>query len=46
MFEENRRGSMAELAKHYSLSAPKGEIVITVAGARQHEETNPEPEED
>jgi 16S rRNA (cytidine1402-2'-O)-methyltransferase len=46
MFEENRRGSLSELASHYSLSAAKGEIVITVAGPGQHEETNPETEKE
>ncbi len=40
LFEENRRGTLAELAKHYSENAPKGEIVITVAGAGQNE-SNP-----
>jgi 16S rRNA (cytidine1402-2'-O)-methyltransferase len=32
VFEENRRGSLAELADHYRTNAPKGEIVIIVAG--------------
>jgi 16S rRNA (cytidine1402-2'-O)-methyltransferase len=34
-FEENRRGSLAELAKHYTENPPKGEIVITVGGKDQ-----------
>jgi 16S rRNA (cytidine1402-2'-O)-methyltransferase len=33
MFEENRRGSLKELAEWYSAHTPKGEIVITVAGS-------------
>lgn len=32
MFEETRRGTLAELAAHYAANAPKGEIVIVVAG--------------
>ena len=32
MFEENRRGTLAELAEHYRSNPPKGEIVIVVAG--------------
>ncbi len=32
MFEENRRGSLAQLAEHYTAHPPKGEIVITIAG--------------
>ncbi len=37
MFEENRRGTLSELASYYGQTTPKGEIVITVAGAGQHE---------
>jgi 16S rRNA (cytidine1402-2'-O)-methyltransferase len=33
MFEENRRGTVAELFKHYTAHPPKGEIVIIVEGA-------------
>lgn len=33
-FEENRRGTLTELALHYSKNAPKGEIVITVEGLK------------
>jgi 16S rRNA (cytidine1402-2'-O)-methyltransferase len=32
IFEETRRGSLAELADHYRENPPKGEIVIIVAG--------------
>lgn len=32
LFEENRRGSLAQLAEHYTAHPPKGEIVITIAG--------------
>lgn len=32
MFEETRRGTLAELAEHYTHTPPKGEIVIVVAG--------------
>lgn len=46
MFEENRRGTLPELAAHYSQTTVKGEIVITVAGAGQHEESIEEPEEE
>lgn len=32
MFEETRKGSLQDLAKHYEAHPPKGEIVIVVAG--------------
>ncbi|MGD0582479.1 MAG: 16S rRNA (cytidine(1402)-2'-O)-methyltransferase [Bacteroidales bacterium] len=32
VYEENRRGSLDELADHYRSSPPRGEIVIIVAG--------------
>ncbi len=32
MFEETRKGTLAELATHYEAHAPKGEIVIVIAG--------------
>ena len=32
MFEEHKRGSLLEVAKHYTQTPPKGEIVIVVAG--------------
>jgi 16S rRNA (cytidine1402-2'-O)-methyltransferase len=31
-FEENRRGTLAELAAHYTAHEPKGEIVLVVSG--------------
>jgi 16S rRNA (cytidine1402-2'-O)-methyltransferase len=34
VFEENRRGSLLELAEHYTVHEPKGEIVIVVEGAK------------
>ncbi|HAH59697.1 MAG: 16S rRNA (cytidine(1402)-2'-O)-methyltransferase [Lentimicrobium sp.] len=40
LFEENRRGSLSELAAHYTAHPPKGEIVIVVG------EKNPEQELD
>lgn len=32
LFEETRRGTLAELAAHYEATPPKGEIVIVVGG--------------
>ncbi len=32
MFEETRKGSLAELSQHYEAHPPKGEIVIVIAG--------------
>ena len=32
LFEENKRGTLAELVAHYTQHEPKGEIVIVVAG--------------
>lgn len=32
IYEENNRGTLAELLKHYTLKPPKGEIVIVVEG--------------
>ncbi len=32
MFEETRKGTLAELADHYEKHAPKGEIVLVIAG--------------
>lgn len=34
MFEENIKGTLAELSGHYKIKAPKGEIVIVVSGKR------------
>ncbi|MDB5095899.1 MAG: hypothetical protein JWM80_320 [Cyanobacteria bacterium RYN_339] len=31
-FEEHRRGTLAELVAHFTATAPRGEIVLTVAG--------------
>jgi 16S rRNA (cytidine1402-2'-O)-methyltransferase len=33
IYEENRRGTLTELAAHYAKTPPKGEIVLIVAGA-------------
>ncbi len=33
IYEENRRGTLTELAAHYTQTPPKGEIVLIVAGA-------------
>jgi len=35
IFEENLRGSLAYLSEHYEKTAPKGEIVIVVAGKKE-----------
>lgn len=32
MFEENKRGTLTEVARHFKTKEPKGEIVIVVAG--------------
>jgi 16S rRNA (cytidine1402-2'-O)-methyltransferase len=32
LFEENRRGTLTELAAHYTQTPPKGEIVVVVEG--------------
>jgi 16S rRNA (cytidine1402-2'-O)-methyltransferase len=42
LFEENRRGTLVELATHYTNHPPKGEIVITVAGNSGDEPENEE----
>jgi 16S rRNA (cytidine1402-2'-O)-methyltransferase len=34
IYEENRRGTLAELAEHYRSNQPKGEIVIVVSGKK------------
>jgi 16S rRNA (cytidine1402-2'-O)-methyltransferase len=34
IFEENFRGSLSDISQHYRQNAPKGEIVITVAGKK------------
>lgn len=38
LHEENRRGTLAGLADHYRKYAPKGEIVIVVAGSENPDE--------
>ncbi len=35
VFEENMRGSLSYLSEHYKKTAPKGEIVIIVAGKKE-----------
>lgn len=35
MFEDTHRGTLAELIEHYTVTPPKGEIVIVVAGAKK-----------
>jgi len=35
LFEENRRGTLAEIHQHYEAKPPKGELVIIVAGAEK-----------
>jgi len=35
IFEENFRGSLSDISDHYRQNAPKGEIVITVAGKKK-----------
>ena len=32
MFEETRKGSLQQLAQHYEVHAPKGEIVLIIGG--------------
>jgi 16S rRNA (cytidine1402-2'-O)-methyltransferase len=33
MFEENKRGTLKEVAEYFKLKTVKGEIVLVVAGA-------------
>jgi 16S rRNA (cytidine1402-2'-O)-methyltransferase len=40
MFEEVKRGTVAELLQYYTEHQPKGEIVIVVAGAGGEAETD------
>ena len=35
IYEENRRGTLSELAAYYNQNTPKGEIVIIVAGKKE-----------
>lgn len=37
--EEYKRGTLAELARHYTANEPRGEIVIVVAGQEKKEKT-------
>jgi 16S rRNA (cytidine1402-2'-O)-methyltransferase len=37
IYEENRRGTLAEIIRWYKEHPPKGEIVIVVEGIRQTE---------
>lgn len=46
LFEENRRGTLIELADHYSQNAPKGEIVIIVAGSGNGDDLSSGQEEE
>ena len=41
MFEETRKGTLAELAKHYEATPPKGEIVNGISGKQKKAETHP-----
>jgi len=44
LYEENIRGTLSELAAHYQTKAPKGEIVLVVAGKPKREENTDEEE--
>jgi len=46
IYEENRRGTLAELAQWYKVHPPKGEIVLIVAGANRNETGNTNVDED
>ncbi len=46
IYEENRRGTLAELAEWYKSHPPKGEIVLVVAGASRIDTGNTNTEED
>lgn len=46
MFEENRRGTVAELFAHYTAHPPKGEIVIVVEGREKVKGKKGEERED
>ena len=35
MFEEKKRGTLAEITEYYTNHPPKGEIVIVVAGKEE-----------
>ena len=45
--EETVRGTLAELAEHFTATAPRGEIVMVVAGCdNQRQQRNDDEEED
>jgi 16S rRNA (cytidine1402-2'-O)-methyltransferase len=46
IYEENRRGTLTELAAWYKAHPPKGEIVLVVAGASRIETGNTNIEEE
>ena len=46
IYEENRRGTLTELASWYKAHPPKGEIVLVVAGAPGTEKGNTNSEDD
>jgi 16S rRNA (cytidine1402-2'-O)-methyltransferase len=46
MFEENKRGTVQELAEYFKSKTVKGEIVIVVEGNKNKQVTTNEPEED
>ncbi len=46
MFEENKRGTVLELAEYFKSKTVKGEIVIVVEGNKNKQASNNEPEED
>jgi len=46
IYEENRRGTLAELAQWYKAHPPKGEIVLVVAGSSETEKGNTNSEDD
>ena len=45
IYEETRRGTLSELADHYSQNPPKGEIVIVVAGKKANYQSHSEDSE-
>jgi 16S rRNA (cytidine1402-2'-O)-methyltransferase len=46
MFEENKRGTLQELADYFKSKTVKGEIVIVVEGNKNKQMLNNEPEDD
>jgi 16S rRNA (cytidine1402-2'-O)-methyltransferase len=46
MFEENKRGTVQELAEYFKSKTVKGEIVVVVEGNKNKQISNNEPEED